>query len=53
MTKEVNVRATWYSYHTIEVPDDWRVPSNLDGFPEEALEEITSDVAELVDWEEW
>ena len=51
MTKEVTIKAVWHSYHTIEVPDDWEVPSTLDGFPPEALEEITSDVASLVDWE--
>ncbi len=50
MSKEVTITAVWHSTHTIEVPDDWTVPDNLNDFPEEALEEITSDVAELVDW---
>lgn len=49
--KTVAVKAIWHSYHTIEVPDDFDDTANLDDFPNEALEEITSDVAELVDWE--
>ena len=45
------VVCTWRSQHEIEVPDDWTVPGNLSGFPDEALEEMKPDTAELVDWE--
>lgn len=49
--KTITITATWKSYHEVEVPDDFVVPSNLSDFPEDVLEEITSDVATLVDWE--
>lgn len=49
--KTIEVKAIWHSYHTIEVPDEFSDTGHLDDFSEEALEEITSDVAELVDWE--
>lgn len=51
MTKEITVTATWSSQHTVEVPDDFEVPESLSDFPPDVLEQITSDVAELVDWE--
>lgn len=49
-TKIVRVTFTWKSDHDLEVPEDWKVPSTLDGFGEEALEEVSSHNAELVDW---
>lgn len=48
--KTIEVTCTWRTTHQIEVPDDFEIPSTLDGFPEEALEEMTSQNAELVDW---
>lgn len=51
MSKIVTVRCTWYSYHNIEVPDDFRDTGHLSDYPEEALEEMTPDMADLVDWE--
>jgi len=52
--KVVKVYVTWKSSHDIEVPDDWEMPRTLDGFPDDALEEMTSQNAELVDWgSEW
>ena len=49
-TKTVTIRCRWESSHEIEVPEDFTVPSTLDGFPAEALEEMTAETAELVDW---
>lgn len=49
--KTVKITCTWKSYHDIEVPDDWTVPSTLGGFPPEALDEMTPVLAELIDWE--
>lgn len=49
--KTITVTCTWQSTHDIEVPDDFTVPATLDGFPKDALEEMTAQTAELVDWE--
>ncbi|MGO4583605.1 hypothetical protein AB4Z38_06920 [Arthrobacter sp. 2RAF6] len=49
--KEITITCTWRSTHVVEVEDDFDVPDNLSDFPEEVLEELTTDVAELVDWE--
>lgn len=55
MTDKIEVRATWVSYHTIEIEDEDFDPDatydTLNDFPDYALEEITSDVASLHDWE--
>lgn len=51
MSKTVTVHAVWHSTHEVEVPDDFSDTGRLSDFPDEALEEITSDVASLVDWE--
>ena len=51
MTKEITITATWQTRHTVEVPDDFRVPNTLDGFRDDVLEEISSANAELIDWE--
>jgi hypothetical protein len=48
--KTITVHATWRSTHQIEVPDDFEDTGHLDDFDEEALEEITSQGAELTDW---
>lgn len=49
--KTITVEATWKSTHRdIEVPDDFKDTGSLNDFPEDALEQITSEVAELVDW---
>lgn len=49
--KRVSLEVTWRSTHSFEVEDEWRVPNTLDGFTQEQLEEMTSQNAELVDWE--
>jgi hypothetical protein len=49
--KEITVTCTWRSTHVITVPDDFRIPEQLDDFPAEALEEMRPDTAELVDWQ--
>lgn len=49
--KTITIRCTWESVHDIEVPDDFEVPTRLSAFPEDALEEMSSHTAELVDWE--
>jgi hypothetical protein len=51
-TKEVRVIVVWHTTHMLTVPEDWTVPATLDGFPEEALEEMRADdpSAEIVDW---
>lgn len=48
--KTINVEATWRSTHTVEVPDDFTDSGDLHDWPMDALEQITSEVAELVDW---
>lgn len=50
MSKTITVRAHWESVHEIEVPDDFTDTGRLSDFPDNALEEITSDCASLVDW---
>lgn len=49
--KEITITCTWRSTHAVEVEDDFEVPSNLSDFPDDVLEELTSDTASLVDWE--
>ena len=44
------VECTWRTVHTVELPEDFD-PRYLDNFPEDVLEELTTDGAELVDWE--
>jgi len=51
MSKTVTVYAIWRSKHEIEVPDDFKDTGHLNDFSEDALEEITPDMAELTDWE--
>lgn len=47
---KVVVEVIWRTRHEIEVPDDWVMPATLDGFPEDALDQMTSANAELIDW---
>ena len=49
--KTITVYMTWRNSVDVEVPDDFTIPSTLDSFPEDVLEEMTSQGAELVDWE--
>lgn len=49
--KEITITCHWRSVHVVEVDDDFEVPNNLGDFPDEVLEELTSDTAELIDWE--
>lgn len=48
--KTVTITCEWRSTHVVEVPDDFVIPNTLDGFPDDVLEELTSNTAELVDW---
>jgi hypothetical protein len=48
--KTIHVTASWRSHHELEVPDDFQDTGDLNDFPTEALDEITADAAELVDW---
>lgn len=48
--KRVTVTCIWEPQHEIEVEDDWEVPATLGEFPPEALDEMTSNTASLVDW---
>jgi hypothetical protein len=48
--KTITVTFVWKSSVRMEVPDGFKVPSTLDGFPEDVLEEVTPLTAELVDW---
>lgn len=52
-TRTITVRCTWRSTHAVDVPADFPpgTPATLDAFPLDVLEQLTSDVAELVDWE--
>lgn len=49
--KLITLEVTWRTLETFEVDDDWRCPSTLDGFTEEQLDQMTSQNAELTDWE--
>jgi hypothetical protein len=49
--KEIEITCTWRSTHLITVPDDFEVPSTLEGFTPQMLDEMNSHTAELVDWE--
>lgn len=49
-TKVITVHMTWRNSVEIEVPADFEMPSTLDGFPEDALEQMDTAGAELVDW---
>lgn len=48
--KEITITCTWESNCTVTVPDDFEVPNKLDEFPEEVLEQLTTNGATLVDW---
>lgn len=50
-TETITITATWKTTHHVEVPKGWRPASRLEDFPPGVLDEITSEVAELVDWE--
>jgi hypothetical protein len=49
--KEITINMTWRNSVTVEVEDDFEVPGNLSTFPEEVLEQMDTQGAELVDWE--
>lgn len=49
--QRVVVEVEWHSCHAIVVPEGFRLPSTLDGFPPDALEAMKPTAAELVDWE--
>ena len=48
--KTVTVECTWRSTHAVEVPDDFTDTGDLNDFPPEALEQMTSATAALTDW---
>lgn len=48
--KTITVWCTWESRHEIEVPDDFQDTGHLTDFPKEALEELSSHTAALIDW---
>jgi hypothetical protein len=48
--KTITVEAVWRSTHTIVVPDEFEDYGDLEAWPPDALERVTSEVAELVDW---
>ena len=48
--KTITVECTWRSSHRIEVPEDFTDTGHLGDFPPEALEEMNTAGAELVDW---
>jgi len=50
MSKEITITCEWRSTHVVEVPDDFTIPDTLSGFPEDILEELTANNAELLDW---
>ncbi|WP_157497205.1 hypothetical protein [Leifsonia sp. Leaf264] len=52
MTRTITITATWESvHHDIEVPDDFEYDGTLTSLPEDAQEQITSEVASLIDWD--
>jgi hypothetical protein len=48
--KVITVDCTWKSTHRVEVPDDFTDTGSLDDFPAGALEEMSSQTADLTDW---
>jgi len=48
--KEITITCEWQSTHVVTVPDDFVVPATLAEFPDDVLEELTSDTADLVGW---
>ena len=50
--REITITSEWRASITIEVEDDVEIRSdNFDEWPESVLEQVTSQVADLVDWE--
>lgn len=49
--KTITIHMTWRSSCRVEVEDDFVLSGNLSEIPEDILEEMTADGAELVDWE--
>jgi len=48
--KEVTITGEWRSTHVVEVPDDFVTPDTLSEFPDDVLEELNTNNAELIDW---
>lgn len=47
-TKTITISATWKSTHTVEVPVGYEPTGGID---DEWADQVTSEVASLVDWE--
>lgn len=50
-TETITIHSTWHASTTVEVPKGWRPGSTLTDWPEDVLEAVTPQGAELVDWE--
>jgi hypothetical protein len=50
-TETIEMRLKWESSLWVDVPKGWRPGPNLGDFPQSVLEQMTSETAELVDWE--
>lgn len=48
--KTVQVEFIWRTVEDLEVPDDWEIPTQLSGFPQDQLLAISSATASLYDW---
>ena len=49
--KTITVRTTWSQQTTLEVPDDFDESLEFEELPDELLDQITSQTADLTDWE--
>jgi hypothetical protein len=49
--KKVTIESTWFTAITVEVEDDVEInDDNFQDWPQEVLEQVTSQTADLVDW---
>lgn len=48
--KEVTIHMLWRNEVTVEVEDDFDPDGYLDDFPDDVLEAMQSNNAELIDW---
>ncbi len=49
--KTITIRTTWSGQTTLEVSDDFDESLEFDELPDELLDQITSQTADLTDWE--
>jgi len=50
-TETISMHLKWESSLYVDVPKGWRPGPNLGDFPNSVLQQMTSETAELMDWE--